>query len=220
MSAGLQIDVVVDDKASPVVQRLSRYIGNPRLVHQFIAPVAENVTRDYLIIQANGRHATARRLGAQPTGHLSRAAESVTSKYDDTAATVGITSPGISRALGPITIKATRRKWLTIPAVGSVYGKKAAEQGDLTFMSFRRGLAALVEAEPYRITTGKKKGEMGKRPVLDNAGRPIIVYWLKKEVTIKEDRSLIPSDEIYKAAAEQGIEDLLDAVTSLQGGAS
>lgn len=220
MSAGLQIDVVVEDNASPVVNRLSRYLGNPRLVHSFIAPLAESVTRDYMIIQANGRHATARRLGAQPTGHLSRAAESVESSFDDAAATVSITSPGIRRAVGPMTIKATRRKWLTIPAVGSVYGKKAAEQGNLAFMSFRRGTAALVEAEPYRITSGRNKGKMGKRPVLDAAGKPMIVYWLKKEVTIKEDRTLLPSKEIYAAAAEQGIEDLLDAATSLQGGAS
>jgi hypothetical protein len=211
------------DGIGPMLDRLEAAIGNPRSIHLFIAPRVESVTRDYLIIQARNRHKTAQRLGGQPTGHLSRAAESVTSRATEQEATVGITSPGIARAVRDIAITPKAgKKYLTIPAVGSVYGKRAREQRGLVFMKFRKGSAALVEGEPYTVQRGPNKGQRKTRPLIGLNGKPMVVYWLVKGVLQKQDRTLLPSDELFTEAAKQGIKDLLDVIDrqSPEGGAA
>jgi len=192
---------VEDDSATPFLKQLSSGLQDRTRLNQFIAGRGEALTRDYLFAQAAIRHRTANALGATPTGHLERAAESVTSEWNGDDAIIGITSPGISRVMGDIEIDPVNGSYLTIPATAAAYGKRAEEVaqqfGDLHFVPFPNGKKALVA----ELGTGKDKQE-------------IVMYWLVAHVTLPEDRTLLPSDEAYLAAAEDGAGDYYEAMVA------
>lgn len=110
----------------------------------------------------------------------------MTHKGTDDAAIVTVTSPGISRAFGDITIKPKSGKYLTIPATAEAYNRRARTFNDLRLAFFGRGRMALVKDDPQ-------------------GGRSEVYYWLKKSVTQKQDRTLLPPDDDFAAAAVQGI---------------
>lgn len=100
MSLSVQIDVSGDAQVIKMLGRLRADLTDRTPVHESIGTQAEQITRHHLTVLAGTRHDTARRLGAKPTDHLARAAESVTSRGTRDAAIVTVVSPGISRAFG------------------------------------------------------------------------------------------------------------------------
>lgn len=194
MSLSFQIDVSGDDQVIKMLARLRTQLTDKTELHKSIGSYAEILTRQHLTTLAGTRHDTANRLGASPSGHLARAAESVTSKGTDDAAIVTVTSPGISRAFGDLTITAKSGKWLTIPATAEAYNRRARTFNDLRVAFFGRGRMALVKAEQSSLSDRKESG-----------GRSEVYYWLKKSVTQKQDRTLLPPDDDYTTAAVQGI---------------
>lgn len=135
--------------------------------------------RDY----AASHHATASRLGAQQTGHLEKAAATMLRESDADSATVSISSPGIRRALGPLTIRPTRARALTIPVHWMAYGKRVGE--------VRRSTPVF-----------KLKGRDVLATTID--GRLIALYVLRASVTIPQDRSILPSDEAMGGSVKRG----------------
>ena len=194
MSLSFQIDVSGDDQVIKMLARLRTQLTDKTELHKSIGTYAEILTRQHLTTLAGTRHATANRLGATPSGHLARAAESVTSKGTDDAAIISITSPGISRAFGDVTINAKSGKWLTIPATAEAYNRRARSFNDLRVAFFGKGRMALVKAEQSSTADRKESG-----------GRSEVYYWLKKSVTQKQDRTLLPPDDDFASAAVQGI---------------
>jgi hypothetical protein len=198
MSAGLQLSYT--DLASPKLQTLIGGMTDRTRINKFIENRAVVTTRDYLVQLAQTRHATANRLGAEPTGHLSRAAESVSGTSDGNGATVDITSPGFGRVAGDITIVPKEGKYLTIPANAAAYGKRASEVaqafGDLRPITFGKdGAHALV----INRGTGKDR-------------QTIVFYWLVESVLLKQDRTLLPSNEVYAQVLTDGAKDFFDAL--------
>lgn len=210
---------ITNDEATPVLTRLVNQLTDRTGLHQSIANAAENLTRDYLRGIAPSRHRTAERLGAQPTGHLERAAESVSSEHNAEEAVIGITSPGISRALADLTITPKNSKYLTIPATAEAYGRRARSFNDLRLAVFGRDTLALVKAEQSSLADRSRSGfDYENRAPMATAGRAPVYYWLVKSVELRQDRTLLPSDELYKAAAEEGavryLEMLIEAAES------
>lgn len=202
----LTVEITIGGDAQRMLEQLQAGMINAAEIHQDIATRAENLTRDYLISLAQTRHATADALGAAPTGHLERAAESVTSRSDDEAAVIGVTSPGITRAFRDITINPVNSKYLTIAATAEAYGKRAGAFNDLRLAFFKGGKLALVKADQSRLSDRKASGYSIER----NAGqKPPVYYWLVKSVHQEQDRTLLPSDELLKGAAEEGVRDWL-----------
>jgi hypothetical protein len=198
----VSVDIQVTGNAQKMLAKLDAKLINRAELHHDIAARAENTVRDWLISLAGTRHATANRLGATPSGHLERAAESVHSESDATAATVNVTSPGITRAFKDITITpGNGKKYLTIPATAEAYNKRAGTFNDLRLAFFKGGLLALV-----RPNKDAPKGE-----------RPPVYYWLKKSVTQKQDRTLLPSDKLLQSAAEEGTRDWLKSFLQSDG---
>lgn len=194
MTLSFQIDVSGDDSVIKMMARLRTQLTDKTELHKSIGSYAEIPTRQHLTTLAGTRHATANRLGATPSDHLARAAKSVTSRGTDDAAFVSITSPGISRAFGDVTITAKSGKWLTIPAIAEAYNRRARTFNDLRVAFFGKGRMALVKAEQSSLADRKESG-----------GRSEVYYWLKKSVTQKQDRTLLPPDDDYASAAVQGI---------------
>jgi hypothetical protein len=192
------IAITAQDNITPRLQALLGGLRDRTRLHGMMGRQVAATTRDYLRGLAATRHATARRLGATPTGHLARAAESVTSTADNVDATVTITSPGISRARRDITITPRRGKYLTIPAHPRTYGKRAGEFDDLKFIPFRRTPAlAWVEG------TGRNR-------------RTTIAYWLKNSITQRQDSTLLPSAALITQSATEGAKDYLRRLISNQ----
>ncbi len=217
----LAVDISIGGDAQRMLAQLEAELLNPVEIHQDIATRAENLTRDYLTSLAQSRHATADSLGAAPTGHLERAAESVMSRSDAEGAVVGITSPGITRAFSDITITPVNAKYLTIAATAEAYGKRAGAFNDLRLAFFKGGRLALVKADQSRVSDRRASGygieskaAKETRVPQQAAQRPPIYYWLVKSVHQQQDRTLLPSDELLQSAAEEGVRDWLKSFLS------
>lgn len=209
MSFSFPINVSGDAQVSALLTRLSNALSDRTELHKSIASTSEILTVQHLTVLAGTRHATADRLGATPTGHLSQAAQSVVSSGTDEAATISVTSPGIQRAFGDVIIRPKSGKYLTIPATAEAYGRRARSFNDLR-IAFFGGKLALVKAEQSSLADRSRSGfDYENRAPMQTAGRAPIYYWLKKMVTQKQDRSLLPSDQDYAAAALQGIKNFV-----------
>jgi len=185
----MKILVTVTDEATPILAELRRKLDDRTGLHEHIAAIAEVRTRRYIIEEAAPlRHKTAERLGAQPTGYLSRRGEAIESTADKDRATVilGGEREIFARVLGDVTVKPVTAKYLAIPASAESYGKRPREFDSLRFVPFPSGARALVD------------GKSGQ-----------VQFWLKQSVTLPQDRGLIPPDEQFIAAAEQGARDYL-----------
>ncbi|MEM1083224.1 MAG: hypothetical protein AAGI48_03810 [Verrucomicrobiota bacterium] len=188
----LGLNVKVDGTAGAgVLQRIRKGLEKRGDLNQRIAGDAEGLTRAYLERISRTRHATAQRLGARPTGHLAKAARRVESTADDQEAAVLIPADtGLRRAFVGFDNIVPRNgsKYLTIPAHPLTYGRRAGEFPDdsLDFAMFGGRHRALIFAK------GPNKGK--------------VAYWLKKKVSIPQDRSLLPSDDAYlKLAARSAV---------------
>lgn len=185
--------IIADDEITPFLARVSQVVtdGSGNL---FIARSLAAKVRDHLGKEAARRHKTADRLGATPTGHLTRAAESVDYGATKDAAEVTIASPGISRSFGDVEIVPVNgSKYLTIAARAESYGRRARSFDDLKFIPLKGGALPVL---------AKVTGE-GKEKTME------VFYWLKKSVKIPQDRGLLPSDVELLQAAEDGAEDFL-----------
>lgn len=192
MSLATTIDVSGEAQVRQMLAKLQGQLTDRTILHKSIAGYAETLTRQHLKVLAGTRHKTANRLGAQPSGHLARAAESVTSDGTDQAAVVSVVSPGLRRAFGPMTIQPRNgAKYLTIPAAAESYNRRARSFNDLRVQVFKGGrLLALV-----------RDGKDGARAQ--------VLYWLKTTVSQPQDRSLLPADDEFAQAAYAGVRDYL-----------
>ena len=187
----LSIEIEVTDEVTPFLAMLEEGLTNRTDLHSYIAAQAETRTQDYLRAIAPRRHSTADRLGAPHSGHLTDAADSIESSHNAQSAVLTFPrTTGLSRAFRQFDLRPTGgKKWLAIPAIASAYNHSPREF-DLSFVPFRDDLAALVT-----------------RSQSDRSF--IVVYWLKKEITIEQDRTLLPDDRAYSESAELGAREFI-----------
>ena len=142
---------------------------------------------------ARTHHESAHRLGAQPTGHMEDAVDSISYGPDGNgAAAVTIPIPGFSRVFGNVTITPKNAKALTLPINSISYGRRAGEMRHLGFTLFKFGKK---EGGRNGVLYGYRDGDDHIEPL----------YALKSRVTLRQDRSMLPSDEEMSAAAQDGM---------------
>jgi hypothetical protein len=194
MSVVLEIKI---EASADLVQALRNGLARPAEMHRVIAADAEQLYQRY--VGSLERHKTATQLGAKPTNHLAKAAKRIEGDSDETAAYVRIPrATGLGRAFRDLNITPRAgKKYLTIPAHRSTYGKRAGEvPHDMSFAIVGGRHRALV------FTSGPDKGS--------------VAYWLRTSVTVKQDRSLLPSDAATLAVATKSVNAYL--TTILKGG--
>lgn len=148
------------------------------------------LVRDHLSAQSARRHFTAANLGAMPTGILEKAAAKTTFHADQDHGEVVIPTPAVARALGDVTIAAQRAGSLTVPISRFAYGHRVGELKAIGWTIFR--------PKGHDFLMGSLKDE-----------DPVPLYILKKRVTQRQDRSLLPSDaDIGTAAARAMITEI------------
>lgn len=144
-----------------------------------------DIVRRHISNESPRRHFSAQRLGADPTGHLEQAARKTVFHADSEHGEVVIPSPGFGRAFHDVVITPRRARALTLPLHAHAYGRRVGELKALGWTIFR------------------PKGEdilMGKR---DDETVPL--YSLKKRVTQRQDRSLLPSDADIRTTAARAM---------------
>jgi len=215
MSALLTLDI--HDEATAPLRRIMDMLQDRAGLHRALAGRVGDLVSNYIIFKAAPeRHATARRLGADVTHYLTIAGRSVTNEGNATEGIVAITQNTdiFARVAGPVNVRPRSKQWLTIPADKTSYGRRAGEFDDLVFLPTKKsGLALLVRRPKYVGRPNQKRRTPAEaaayREELKRQTR--VIYWLKKEVTLPEDRGLLPSDEQFFAAMEEGVREAAEA---------
>jgi len=191
----VQITVTGIDQVSGELAALAAKLGDSGRadLHAGMGAEVQIDTADYIRKISTTRHRSARLLGAKPTGHLAAAAEAVSSagalSSDSQAATLRVSTPGMTRAFRDVTITpGGGKQWLTIPMHRRAYGKRAGELG--------REIEGM----------GGRMFRPGKSRILAIAvdGKLVPLYALVKSVTQSQDRTLLPSDKVWRDASVRG----------------
>lgn len=131
------------------------------------------------------------------------------SKANATMTLNGDDMPGITRALGNVTITAGSKtpgvKFLTIPARSESYGVRARSIPGLVMFFGKNGPAGLAEGVPMTRKRDTKKGAKGSTYLVPG----LVMYWFKDQVTQPQDRTLLPSEAEWTKAATGGARDYL-----------
>ena len=193
----------VRTKMSPRLKGILAEIGpeTRRALFSVGANALRIEVRRHVRREAGIRHFTAELLSersgftAQKTGHLIKGAARIVSHSTDRGAEVVVPIAGISRAFRDLVIRPRKAKSLTIPISGVSYGHRVAELERMGWNVFR-----LPKTD---ILAGERDGEFRG------------LYALKKQVTVRQDRTLLPSDETVSktinSAVARRINDLLRA---------
>jgi hypothetical protein len=206
------ISINVRDGATPKLRALMDHIGSTlrTRLHRNMGRAIQNLCRKHLIGLAGSRHDSAQKIGGTPTGFLGYAAEACAQpaalSADAEAATLTIVHPSMARIEHDVTIRAGTQTpgihLLTIPIAPEAYGYRIYQGADPRFPG------------GFWFTSKKGNAIYGVRDGKDI--HPLYVG--KEEVTLKQDRSLLPSDaEIMKVANDSFEEDLRETVAGLSG---
>lgn len=173
-------------------------------VHRSVAMVGEALVRDYIIANQHRFHETARRLGTSRfTGHYSDAAQRVEGEGTKDLATVRVPGAIFRRVDREVTVLPIASKYLTIPANAAAYGRRAREIGGLEVIFAGRRAIALGRRGAAKRKGGRMKDGQRQEP---RAAVPnVIFFWLRSKVILRQDRSLLPSDDELVRAAELGV---------------
>jgi hypothetical protein len=200
----IRFQVKMDGSAAAnYLQRVKNGLADPRPFNETLAVDVKDFTADYLKTTAGTRHATAERLGAKPTEHLSRAAGRIETLSGVMFAEIRIpAATGLRRAFQDFdVVPKAGKKYLTIPVSAEAYGRRAKEFPDLVFM-----------------IVGPKK-----RPVLARkAGNKLgeIFYVLVPKAHIPQDRRLLPSDKGFLEVGEKSAAAYVNRLTATGGAAT
>ena len=179
----ITITVTGRDAAAARVNCLIRGLTSRRPLHAQIATDAVTETGKYL--QQLNRHNTATRLGAEPTNFRDRNALSLQPISDDDAAYMLIPrNTGLGRAFHDVLIlPGTGKTYVTLSASPRTYG--------LHVRDFPEGTFDFAIIHTHR----------GPCPVMIFKDTKEIGYWLRRSVTQKQDRTLLPSDADWRDMA-------------------
>ncbi len=185
MSVSLEVKVGL---RAPGLLRFRKGLGDPaerQEAHARIAKASLEFTKRF--VEADASHATAARLGATPTGHAARTAKKIEAEGTPEAAILKIPRKSRLRAaFGDFEIRpGSGKTYLCLPAHAATYGKMPS--------SFPKDAFKFAILHAHRIF-----------PVLLFASGPEqgnVAFWLRRSVKIKENRALLPWDQLPVLAA-------------------
>jgi hypothetical protein len=199
----------IRDGLTPKLRAVLDHIGSSLRIraHRHMGRAVQNLCRRHLIGLAATRHATANKLGAQPTHFLASAAAAAAQPQalsaDASGATITIGHPGIGRVGHDVDIRPTGgRQFLTIPISADAYGHRI-RQGENP--RFAQGF--FFTSKNGNLLYGIKDGK---------TLHPL--YALETEVHLKQDRTLLPSDQEILHTALAALQDGLEHRAAVAGG--
>jgi hypothetical protein len=195
--------IKITSDAQTVQLKLVRWItevsvSGRQLLYSAAANAVAILTRRHISRLASWKHISAESLGAQPTGHLEKAARATVHHATQSYGEVVIPSPGFSRAFHDVEIRPRDAQALTIPAAAESYGKRASVLSALGWKIFR--------PKGKRVLMGSMQGDEAK-----------VLYFLCSSVRQRQDRTLLPSDEEINQTAGSAV---LEYIRTVQRKAS
>ena len=174
------MNVTVEIKGFEKLQALMNALGpsNRQRLNAVGAKALEVKVRSHVARISSGRHGSAGRLGASPTGHYRKGMRGIAGHATANGGEVVIPIAGISRAFHDITLTTPTRegkKYLTIPKHAAAYGHTVPELKRRGWKIFRPGKSLCLLG--YR-----NKGE-----------KPVMLFALAEAVHQRQDPSLLPS---------------------------
>jgi len=184
------LDLKLGEKFSRTLSSAFDATGRSHLFSVAAENLHRLVTSHILRIEPK-HHKWANLLGAAPTRHFAFGVAASAFSHTPDAAVVTIPVPGFNRAFRDVAIYPKNWTHLTVPVSSHSYGHRAAELRRMGWRIFR--------PKDHDILMGYRKGE-----------KATTLYALKKSVTQRQDRSLLPQDaemvETVKAAVRGEIE--------------
>lgn len=181
----LAFDIIPDERLKDAVLRLS---GSAQAeITRAGANSLYILVRRHVNRYARAHHASADNLGAEHTGHMEEGSRAIVPPTDNV---LSIPIPGFQRVFKDLEIVPRTAKALTIPINRVAYGMRAPR----------------LQAEGWRLFTAKGKENRGilfGRREEDAEATPL--YALRKSVRVRQDRSMLPSDEDMQRAAAKGV---------------
>lgn len=187
----MSINIEITYNSANELAFLTEALADKPSMHERIARQSLLFVKEFGAQKAQTEHRTASNLGANPTGHLSRAYAGIEAAHD--AASARLLVPRASRlraAFGAYTLKPKNSQYLTLPVHKDAYGRRAREFDDL-----------------FAVRVGPRKSLVLARQV--EGGGLETMYFLTKAVNIPEDATLIPFQEIYNEGG-RAVEAYLD----------
>jgi len=199
------IDLRFQDHASEGVRALAATL-DPAVVNEVVGEAAATVYQQHFIAREKSHSPNSHYYGkaAKATGY-----QVVPGGVLISIAHVGIAlhffggtvkaGKGISRATGRPT------KYLTIPARDEAKGRTAADFDSLIILWGRNGPYALAKTVRTQLSVKRNKNTgavtVGSRGVQGGE----VLFWLKKEITVQKDPTVLPEPAIVTRAASRAI---------------
>lgn len=184
----VRMEVTLSGSAAGLA-RFRRGVGDTaglKEVHARIARAAKDFTAAY--VAADDSHATADKLGAKPTGHMAKASRRIEGEGEVYRAVLKIPrKTRLRAAFGGFQIRPLApRKWLAKSCHRLTYGVRPALcPYPLDFKMIAGRFPALVFADT-----------VSPADLIGTAA-----YWLMRETSVKEDRSLLPWEDLPEVSA-------------------
>ncbi|EIP99452.1 hypothetical protein OpiT1DRAFT_03969 [Opitutaceae bacterium TAV1] len=202
MSLGITLEFS-DPAKLPALLTVGRGVRDPELRMVMGAGVRKNLILHFSKLDRERPN----RLGGKRTHFWEQVMNSVHQPELDggDGLKIGIAHVGAAQRYFGGTIRPKEKQWLTIPARTEAYGADARKFKDLHFVFFRRGLAALVQNEQTSLTIGRRRKDGSRKVSAGESTGGGVFYWLKKEVTQKPDKTVLPPEsELAQAALTEG----------------
>lgn len=179
---------VIDTVTPALQQKLSKLRKRAQL-NEVMAIAGAKVVRRHFVENGDRQR---NKFGAPPM-FWRKMRNGVREEFDFKSASIVMERPVAQRYFGGTIRPTGGKKYLTIPLLPAAYRRSARSFKDLRFVKFPDGKAFL-----YRT-----KGRKGSRT-------REYLYALKKTVTQKGDKSVLPPIEKIKEAAAQGVKEYLE----------
>lgn len=184
-ASGATINFRIRDGKTAALRRLAEDMRRPAAHHKALGAAVKQEIVKWIEFLAQTRHATARRMGATPTGFVAGARNRVSVRADSAGAHMTIAHPFFSSAEKDVLILPRKAGALTIPVHRIAYGKTARQ----------------VEAEgrPLFVIRTARGSFLATKP---GNGRLLLLFALKKGVIQPRDPSRLPPRKKLERAAE------------------
>jgi hypothetical protein len=179
----LRIDI--SDKATPVLHKIHATLADRADFNENLGARVEQMCKDYVQQDTEGRHKSANALGAAPTGFLGGAVEGIVSKSDAYGATVEFHHLWFARVGQDVDIAAADygHKVFTIPVDAESYGHRI-----------------MIGVDKPRFPGGFWKPSADKKCAIycvpDGKGGLRVLYIGVPKVHQPQDRTRLPGDDV------------------------
>lgn len=188
MSVGVSVTITRDDFSPALKAQLEQL--QPRAIAKEVGEALVKTTQTHL--RANGRN----KRGWPSTNFWSRAARATSWAATDEGTIISINQIGVRQRFYGGVIRAVTAKFLTIPIARQAYGKTASDFPGAFLIRTPKG-AYIVQYAGGTTAKGKFKKQNSTLEFL---------FKLKRSVTQKEDRTVLPHFMTYRQVVFQQLE--------------